>query len=155
MATSAQVLAWGECSVTATPIEGSGATVTSAVTFPTPVEGTTNLSTTQGDKNEAKVEGGAVVAVRYNANSYELTFDIRMHSTLTALPLDGTDGVIPGEFTVVVKPTENTAAPGVTINRASANVQVSYTSEGGVVATYTFSSLKVENGNQITVGVIS
>lgn len=139
----------------ATPISGSGATPSSAVTFPTPVEGTTQLTTTQGDKTEAKVEGGAVVAARYGANTYELAFDIRMHSSLTTLPLDGKDGVVPGEFKVEIKPKENTAAPGVTIARASCNVQVAYTSEGGVIATYTFSSLKVEDGNQITVGVIS
>lgn len=152
--TNAQILSWGACEITATPIPNSGATPSSAVTFPTPVEGTTQLTTTQGDKTEAKVEGGAVMASRYGANSYELAFDIRMHSSLTTLPLDGKDGVVPGEFKVEIKPTDNAAAPGVTIARASCNVQVSYTSEGGVIATYTFSSLVVEGGNQITVGVI-
>ena len=152
---NAQILSWGECEIKITPIEGSGAKVDSPITFPTPVEGTANLTTTQGDKTEAKVEGGAVMAVRYGANTYELTFDIRMHSTLTTLPLDGKDGIVPGEFKVEIKPKDNEAAPGVTIARAACNVQVAYTSEGGVVATYTFSSLKTTDGtNQITVGVI-
>lgn len=152
---ASQILAWGKCEVKATPIANSGASVQAAVTFPIPVEGSTQLTTTQGDKQEAKIEGGQVVAVRFNANTYELSFDIRLHSSQTSLPLDGTDGVIPGEFTVQIKPLENTAAPGVTIARASGNVQIGYTSENGTIATYTFSSLLPESGNQVTVGVIS
>lgn len=155
-AAASQVLSWGKCEIVATPIADTGATPQSAVTFPTPIDGTTNLTTTQGDKQEAKIEGGQVVAVRYNANTYELTFDIRLHSTQTSLPIDGVDGVIPGEFTVTVKPLDNaTVAPGVTIARASGNVQVSYTAEEGVKATYTFSSLLPASGNQVSVGVIS
>lgn len=155
MPAASQTLAWGKCEIVATPIENTGATPQSAVTFPTPVEGSTQLTTTQGDKQEAKIEGGQVVAARYNANSYELTFDVRLHSSQTTPPIDGTDGVIPGEFTITIKPLENSTAPGVTIARATGNVQIGYTSENGVVATYTFTSLLPASGNQVTVGVIS
>lgn len=147
-----KVLSWGKCAINVEPIAGTGCPSDfTAMDFPTPVEDSTNLTTTQGDKNEAKVEGGGVEAVRYNANSYELTFQIRLHSTLTAPPLDGTDGVIPGEYKVTIKP-ENSAAPQVKINRSSANVGIEFTADNGVIATYTFSSLVVDNGKQIEIG---
>lgn len=147
-----KILSWGKCTIKATPITGTGvdSKYSGAVTFETPVEDSTNLSTTQGDKNEARVEGGAVDAVRYNANSYELTFDIRLHSSLTTPPIDGNDGVILGEWKVEIAP-ENSAAPKVTINRSSANVQINYTADNGVIASYTFSSLVNPSGQQITI----
>lgn len=149
-----KVLSWGKCTIEATPITGTGASGSTKITFPTPVEDSTSLTTTQGDKNEARVEGGAVEAARYNANSYELTFQVRLHSGLVAPPLDGVDGVIPGEYKVTIIP-ENTAAPAVTINRASANVGINYSSDGGVMASYTFSSLENGSDQQITVAVAS
>lgn len=42
--------------------------------FATPVEDSTQLETTQGDKLEAKIEGGENEAVRYKSNTYQLTF---------------------------------------------------------------------------------
>lgn len=149
-----KVLSWGKCTVEATPVAGTGAEGTAKITFPTPIEDSTQLTTTQGDKNEARVEGGAVEAARYNANSYELVFGIRLHSGLVQLPLKGTDGVIPGEYSVVIKP-ENSAAPAITINRASANVQVNFTADEGLTATYTFSSLVNDSGEQIAIAVAS
>lgn len=146
-----KILSWGKCDIIVEPIIGTGAATEEVYMFETPVEDSTNLSTTQGDKNEARVEGGGVDAVRYNANSYELTFDVRMHSGFKKNPLGGTDGVIPGEFTMYVKP-ENSAAPGVKINRSSANVQINFTADNGVIATYTFSSLVNVGGQQIEVG---
>lgn len=147
----AKVLAWGKCKVTATPLQNTGATSEAAVEFPTPVEDSTQLTTTQGDKNEARVEGGAVEAVRYNANSYELAFDIRLHSGQKTPPLDGQDGVIPGEYKVEIVSEENAEAPKVRINRASANVQLGYTADGGIIASYTFSALTNDDGQQVEV----
>ena len=45
--------------------------------FATPVEGTTQLTTTQGDKIEAKIEGGENEAVKYKKNTYQLVFNVR------------------------------------------------------------------------------
>ena len=48
------VLAWGKPRIFVKKLGGSG----SWIELPTPVEGSTQLSTTKGDKNEAKIEGG-------------------------------------------------------------------------------------------------
>lgn len=53
--------------------------------LPTPVEDSTNLTGTQGDKTEATIEGGEAEATRYNAATFELTMNVRM-------ALDGEEG---------------------------------------------------------------
>ena len=44
----------------------------------TPVEDSTNLTGTQGDKTEATIEGGEAEATKYNAATFELTMNVRM-----------------------------------------------------------------------------
>jgi hypothetical protein len=44
----------------------------------TPVEDSTQLSGTQGDKTEAKIEGGEAEATKYNAATFELAMNVRM-----------------------------------------------------------------------------
>jgi len=143
------ILAWGKCQIKATPIEGSGATIESAVTFPTPVDGTTQLTTTQGDKTEAKIEGGGIEAVRFNKNTYELAFDVRLGGTRTD-QMGAHDGLVDGEFQVEVKSLDYSTAPSCKINRSTCNVQVSYTSAVGFTAHYVFISVEPSSGDQIT-----
>lgn len=44
----------------------------------TPVEDSTNLTGTQGDKTEATIEGGEAEATKYKAATFELTMNVRM-----------------------------------------------------------------------------
>jgi hypothetical protein len=44
----------------------------------TPVEDSTNLTGTQGDKTEATIEGGEAEATKYGAATFELTMNVRM-----------------------------------------------------------------------------
>ena len=113
--------------------------------FATPVEDSTQLTTTQGDKMEARVEGGGNEAVRFNANTYELAFSIRQVPGRKEI-IEDIDGVVPYEYSVCVTP-ENENAIGCSIQRAAVNVQVSYSAAEGVVKTYTFSTLK-PGGNE-------
>ena len=45
--------------------------------LPTPVEDSTQLTTTKGDKQEAKIEGGENEDVKYGKNTYALALNIR------------------------------------------------------------------------------
>lgn len=144
------MLSWGKCKVKLTPIEGTGATEQEHV-FTDIVEDSTSLETTQGDKQEATIEGGEIEAVRYKANSYELGFQVRLKSDQIEPPIDGDEGVVAGEWTAKVEP-EASGAPMCTINRAAVNVQVSFSAAEGFMATYTVSSLRPKDGKgkQIT-----
>ena len=120
--------------------------------FATPVEDTTQLETTQGDKLEATVEGGENEAVKYKANTYQLTFNVRQAPERTD-PIADVDGVVADEYAVRVTP-ENATAIGITIDRAAVNVQTTFSSADGLVKVYTFDVLKPTTGNQIKLGVI-
>lgn len=143
MAADTITIGWGRPTI---KVKKSGATSYSEL--PTPIDGSTSLGTTQGEKMEAKIEGGDNEAVKYKANTYELSFQIRYapeKETKLAVISD-MDGVVNDEFEVQVIP-ENEDAIGVQIDRASVNVQTSYNSTDGVVKTYTFSALKPSDGS--------
>ena len=146
-----QILSWGKCELKVEPITGSGAVIESATTFPIPVEDSTQLTPTQGDKKEATVEGGDVVASRTNAAKYTLTTRIRLHSSLKTPPLGDGDGQIAGEYKVTITPLENAVAPKVVLNRCSASAMFNYTSADGVDIQYDFDVLKPASGPKINV----
>lgn len=117
--------------------------------FATPVEGTTQLTTTQGDKMEAKIEGGENEAVKYKKNTYQLAFNVRQVPERTD-PIVDNDGIVTDEYAVRVTP-ENPEALGVQIDRTSVNVQKTYDAENGLVKVYTFDVLKPETGDAVKI----
>lgn len=143
MAADTITIGWGKPTIKVKKVSGA-----SFSELPTPIDGSTSLETTQGEKMEAKIEGGDNEAVKYKANTYELSFQIRdaPEKAEKLAVISDIDGVVKDEFTVQVIP-ENEDAIGVQIDRASVNVQTSYNSTDGVVKTYTFSALKPSDGS--------
>ena len=68
------VLGWGKPRILVKDLDATGAAWEE---LPTPVENSTQLATTKGDKQEAKIEGGENEDVKYGKNTYALTFNIR------------------------------------------------------------------------------
>lgn len=149
----AQILSWGKCELTIEPIPGSGGS--SVSNFPIPVDDSTQLTGTQGDKTEAKIEGGEIVATRTDAANYTLATKIRLHSELTTPPLGNGDGQIQGEYKVTIKPLENTTSPKITLNRCSASAMFNYSSAEGITVDYSFDVLKPDTGNRIDISAQS
>ena len=76
-------ISWGKPQIFIGPTTATIATSASSGTndwylLSTPVEDSTNLTGTQGDKTEAKIEGGEAEATKYNAATFELTMNVRM-----------------------------------------------------------------------------
>ena len=115
--------------------------------FATPVDGTTQLSSEQGEKLEAAIEGGGNEAVNYKKNTYSLTFDVRQVPERTD-PIEESNGVVADEYSVRITP-ENPNALGVLIDRASVNVQKSFTANDGLIKTYTFEVLEAASGEDV------
>jgi hypothetical protein len=69
---------WGRCLISG----GSTSTAQSTNLDPTvgsniiPIEGTTQLTTEEGEKLEARYEGGKIAAVKYGADTYVLEFSL-------------------------------------------------------------------------------
>lgn len=143
MAAETNTIGWGRPTI---KIRKVGET-TEYKDFPTPVDGTTQLTTTQGDKLEAKIEGGENEAVKYKSNTYELTFDVRLapEKEEALKEIKSVDGVVKDEYSIIVIP-ENSKAYGVIIKRSAVNVQTSFDSTDGAKNTYTFSALKPSDG---------
>lgn len=119
----------------------------------TPVQNSTTLSTEKGDKQEALVEGGGVEDVRYNKNKYSLTMTIRVRKGGTS-PIPHNDGIVSGEYMVALQP-EDTAVPGIVMQKAHVSVEDAFSTEEGTTFIYTFDGLVPDdNSNQVKHGVV-
>lgn len=114
--------------------------------IPTPVENSTQLNPTKGDKKEAKLEGGENEAVKYGYNNYELVYQIRRALGKT-MPIEHTDGVVQGDYKVALQP-ENPEVDGFIIDRSTVSVSDPFTTEEGSVWEYTHDVLKPDDGSK-------
>ena len=105
----------------------------------TPVDDSTNLETTEGDKTEAKIEGGEVEDVRYDKSTYKLTMQIRLKKG-DNFPFANKDGIINGSYAVWVQP-EDVNAYGIQIQKAHASIKTSYTANDGILCDIAFDAL--------------
>lgn len=119
---------------------------------PTPVENSTQLTPTKGDKQEAKLEGGANEDVRYSKNTYELAYQIRIAKGKT-MPFEHDDGIVAHQYAVAVQP-EDPLVPGIMIDRSTVSAEDNFSTEEGGSITYTHDALKPEKGNQVKWGII-
>lgn len=144
------VILWGKPDITIAAATGSSVT-SSALTVPTPVEGSTQLSTERGEKHEAKVEGGGNEAVKYDKGSHTLEFEVRFAKD-RVMPLQDVshDGVISGEWKVTVSDPNDNTAPQMAINVATGSYEDLLDSTDGARRHYYFDSEVPASGDQIT-----
>jgi len=139
------VLSWGKPTIKVTKLDDTSAT---AITFKTPVEDSTQLTTTKGDKTEAKVEGGGIEAVKYKRNTYALEWTIRLAKG-EKKPITDLDGVVSGEYSLELT-AEESGAVGITMERCILSVEDAYTSADGITLKYTADAMIPEdNGSQV------
>lgn len=122
------------------------------IELPTPAEGTTQLTTTKGDKKEAKVEGGENEDVKYNRNTYALACNIRQAKGRKK-PIGEDDGIITHNYQVALQP-EDPTTEGFMIDKASVSIEDTWTADEGGAWVYTFDALKPETGKQLKWGLV-
>ena len=143
------LLGWGKCRLFAKDLDTEGA---KWIEFPTPVEGSTTLETSKGDKQEAKVEGGENEDVRYSKSTYALNANIRAAKGRKK-PIADSDGIIAHNYAVAVQP-EDPEATGIYIPKAKPSVEDTWSTEEGGIWNYAFDALKNENTTQVQMGVV-
>ena len=141
-------LSWGKCTLF---ILKSGETKWKRLV--TPVEDSTNLTPTQGDKLEAKIEGGENEAVKYKKNTYQLVYNIRKAQGRKQ-PIANTDGTVKDEYSVILLP-EDATTDGFYIERTNANVQDSFTTAEGAIWQVTHDALAPTKGNTVKWGKVT
>lgn len=120
----------------------------------TPVEGTTELQTTKGDKQEAKIEGGENEDVRYSKSTYALVFNIRAAKGRKK-PIAASDGLVSGNYAVCLQP-EDADNDGFMIDKAAVSVEDAFTAADGGVWAYAFDALKpADNSDQVKWGKVA
>lgn len=121
--------------------------------LPTPVENSTQLTTTKGDKQEAKIEGGENEDVKYGKNTYALVVNIRAAKGRKR-PISDSDGVVAHNYAVALQP-EDPEVPGFCMEKTTVSAEDTFTSADGGVWAYTFDALKsAANKNQVQWGKI-
>ena len=144
------VILWGKPTITVTVVGGAAADQSANLTVPTPVEGSTALSTETGDKHEALIEGGGNEAVRYDRNKYTLEFSVRFAAGRT-MPFEdkSSDGRITGTYKFVIKGEDN-ASPQMALNEGIVRYEDVMSLADGAARHYFIESLVPVSGDQIT-----
>lgn len=149
------VIGWGKPNIWISKLEGGSPTTWIKVN--TPVENTTTLTTTKGDKKEAKIEGGENEAVKYNRNTYLIEFEIRQGNddgTPRKKPVEDEDGVIAGEYAFKLQP-EDPTVEGVVFDRAVLSCEDTWNAEDGGRWKYSVDALKPSTGNTLKWAVVT
>lgn len=119
----------------------------------TPVEDTTELSTEQGDKVEAPIEGGENEDVRIKRSKYSFNYNIRKVKGRKK-PFPSNDGVVDHHYAVMLQP-EDPTCKGFSIEKSTVAVLDSYTAADGAMWQITHEVLKAETGNAVKWGIVT
>ena len=141
-------LSWGKPTIEFGKCGANGAAPTTWTKLAfDPVENSTKLTPTQGEKKEAKVEGGENEAVKYAKNTYVFELEVRAAKG-RAKPIMDADGVVEGEYAIRLTP-EDTTVEGILIDKATVSVEETFDTAEGKKWKYTFDVLKPAEGNQV------
>lgn len=119
-----------------------------------PQEGTTNVSVEEGERRDAKIEGGKTIATRKDSNSFSFNFSEYARTPDTGIEPEmpfqkSHDGVIGGEYAIILQP-ESPVAVGLRVDRCTASVQPNWTAEYGTVFAFTCPILMPSDGSDMT-----
>ena len=107
--------------------------------LPTPVQDSTKMNATAGDKQEAPIEGGDLEDVQYAKNKYDVEFEIRKTKGRT-MPIEHNDGVIDDEYAFRLTP-EDPSVPGWQVVRGRFSVLPTWDAKNGEKWKYTLNAL--------------
>lgn len=120
--------------------------------LPPCVENALQLTTTKGEKKEAKVEGGGVEAVKYNKNAYALAMSFRrgiVKGVMRTFPFDDdeVDGVVDGIYALRVQPEDKTSG-GLSVMECIISTEDTYTAADGAIKIVTFDFIRPEEKDE-------
>lgn len=137
-------IGWGKCSIIVKDLDVQNSKWKK---LPTPKDGTTKLTPTKGNKQEAPVEGGENEDVKYGKNKYGLTYSIR-RNTERKKPFDDVDGVVAHHYAIFVQP-ENKSVPGPLLMKTVVTLEDPFDTTDGGQLTYTHDALKPDSGKTV------
>mgnify|MGYP007069873141 CR=1 FL=1 len=124
-----------------------------AYELPTPVEDSTELTPTKGDKLEAKGEGGDNEDVKYKRSTYAVTLNIRKKKGRKP-PFPSLDGVVNDHYGLLLQP-EDPSTEGFLIESNTIGIDDTFTAADGAIWAVTADAVKAETGNTVKWGVVT
>lgn len=125
----------------------------------TPVEDSTQLTVTKGDKMEARIEGGEAEDVKYKRSTYQVVFNIRKGkipggNTIRKLPFHSIDGYVEKHFGLLLQP-EDPTCEGFFVGDATVSIDDTYTAADGAQWQVTMDCLRAAEGDTVKWGVVT
>ena len=138
------ILSWGKCRIFVKNADVTGA---KWYELATPVEDSTNLAPTKGDKLEAKIEGGDNEDVKYKRSTYELTYNIRKAKGRLA-PFPSVDGLVDDHFGLIL-------VAEVYFQKSTVSVDDTFTAGDGAIWEITHDAVVATTGNTVKWGTVT
>lgn len=120
--------------------------------LPTPVEDSTELTPTKGDKLEAKIEGGENEDVKYKRSTYEVTENIRKVKGRKA-PYPTTDGLVSDHYGLMLQP-EDPTTEGFLIESTTISVDDTFTAADGAIWQISHDAVAAKYGDTVKWGTV-
>ena len=146
-------ISWGKPTIKIGKLGENDAAPTDWIDIPTPVQGSTILTTTKGEKTEAPLEGGGFEDVRYNKNTYTLEFELYAKKGREK-PVEDLDGVVSGLYALKLQP-EDPTVDGISITKGVLSVEDTWDASIGGKWKYTLDVLIPSTGNQVEWEVVT
>lgn len=142
-------ISWGKPSQFQTTPSVDGAPAASATwkDIETPKEDTLQIVVTEGSEVTAIEEGGGLVDIRFNANTYELQFTEFVKKGKTSI-FEDNDGIVAGEHAFRFLP-EDDACAGRQIDCAIVKCIETYTVADGILRQFKARGKKPKTGNTV------
>lgn len=119
----------------------------------TPVQDTTELQPSKGDKLEAPIEGGQNEEVKYKDSSYAVVYNIRKKKG-RSVPLPNTNGVCGKHYAFALIPEDPTNV-GFYIESTTATVDDTFTPADGAIWAMQHDAIAAAAGNTVKWGTFS
>ena len=141
------VISWGRPSQfqTAPSTDGEPAADAEWKDIDIPKEQTLKINVTEGGEQTALEEGGGLVDVRFNKNTYELEFAEFVKKGKKSV-FEDEDGLIAGEHAFRFLP-EDDSCEGRKIDRSIVRVIETFTTTEGILRTFKARGIKPKTGN--------
>lgn len=118
----------------------------------TPVQNSTELQTTKGDKLEAPVEGGENEDVKYKDGKYAVLYNIRKKKS-RAVPIPNKNGVASHHYAFCLMPEDKTNL-GFYVENSSVTVDDTFTADDGAIWAINHDAIAAASGNTVKWGTV-
>ena len=118
----------------------------------TPVQDSTELQPTKGDKMEAPVEGGENEEVKYKDSTFAVVYNIRKYKG-RQVPIPNKNGVASHHYAFMLQP-EDPANIGFYIEKTAVTVDDTFTTADGAIWAIQHDALAPASGNTVKWGTV-